>query len=88
MLGLILFLGVIWVISEAVEGIQDIRAIIVPFAQSWYGILITIAVVAWVTYRWYQAKQRCGNDERTEKKQIVNDSENEYERTNENRIQI
>ena len=60
MLGLILFLAVIWVISEAVEGIGDIRAIIAPFAHSWYGILITVVVVAWVTYRCYQAKQRCG----------------------------
>ena len=60
MLSLILILSVIWVISEAVEGVQDIRAIVVPFAQSWYGTLITIAVVAWVTYRWYQARQQCG----------------------------
>ena len=59
MLGFIAFLIVVWGISEVVKGFQEIRAVIVPVAQSWYGILITVLVVAWVTFRCYHAKQRC-----------------------------
>ena len=60
MLSLIVVLVVIGGLAEVLKEFREIRAVIAPVAQSWWGILITIAVTAWVTFRCCQAKQRYG----------------------------
>ena len=56
MLSLIVVLVVVGGLAEVLKGFREIRAVIAPVAQSWWGILITIAV----TFRCCQAKQRYG----------------------------
>lgn len=60
MLSLIVVLVVVGGLAEVLKGFREIRAVIAPVAQSWWGILITIAVTAWVTFRCCHAKQRYG----------------------------
>ena len=50
------FLIVLFVISSVCDALEEITCVIAPMARSSMGILITIAVTAYVTYRWYRAR--------------------------------
>ena len=50
------FLLVMLVFSSVCDVLEEITYVIAPLARSTTGILITIAVSAFVTYRWYRAR--------------------------------
>ena len=51
------FILVCYVIASVCDVLEDITCVIYPVMHSGAGILITIAVTAYLTYRWYRARQ-------------------------------
>ena len=50
------FLLVMFVLASVCEALEEITYVIAPVMHSSAGILITVAVTAYVTYRWYRAR--------------------------------
>ena len=50
------FLPVMFVLASVCDVLEEITYVIAPVMHSSAGILITIAVTAWLTYRWYRAR--------------------------------
>ena len=50
------FLLVMFVLASVCEALEEISYVIARVMHSRAGILITVAVTAYVTYRWYRAR--------------------------------
>ena len=50
------FLLVMFVLASVCDVLEEITYVIAPVMHSRAGILITVAVTAYVTYRWYRAR--------------------------------
>ena len=50
------FLLVLFALSSVCEALEEITYVIAPVMRSVPGILVTVAVTAYVTYRWYRAR--------------------------------
>ena len=50
------FLLVMFVLASVCEALEEITYVIAPVMHSSAGILITVAVTAYVTYHWYRAR--------------------------------
>ena len=50
------FLLVLLVLSSVCEALEEITYVIAPVMRSVPGILVTTALTAYVTYRWYRAR--------------------------------
>ena len=50
------FLIALYLFASMMEALEEISAVVAPVMHSGVGILLTIAVTAFVTYRWYRAR--------------------------------
>ena len=61
-MSLIAVIVVLYLVGEFLEGVDLFFGRIASFMNSDIGMVLTIAVVVWLTYRWYKARHIGEND--------------------------
>ena len=56
MISLIAVCVAIYGIASIMEAFEAVSAVIAPIMTSNIGILVTVAVTAWITFGWYRAR--------------------------------
>ncbi len=55
---IIVLLIALYVLASLFESLDEITAVLAPVMNSGIGLVLTIAVTAYVTYRWYMNRHR------------------------------
>ena len=54
----IVLLIALYVLASVFEALDEIVAVLAPVMNSGIGMVVTVAVTAYVTYRWYMKRRR------------------------------